>query len=149
MHIQINDGQTIFATHLIKQTKGTELPVPFSLPFQLEADGIVCYSPGETERARAMLDDMGITYAVEKLQHAPAHIAKAQGIKYASRSEAIAHLSKDKEPESQRLPNLMKKLAERDAEIVALRAEKDTEMVALKNELTALKGLLQTKGIMV
>lgn len=91
------------------------------------------------------LRELKIPYAVESIQHDPAHTAKAYGVKYASRSEAIDHFLKDKEPESQRLPNLMKRLDEKDAEIATLRAERDTEMAALKNELTALKGLLQTK----
>jgi len=150
MYLSVRDGVAVFATHLIRtEIKDRELAqklAPF--PLQVEAEGIVCYSQDEAERAKKALDDLGIPYVEEELQHDQAHKEKARGVKYASRSEAIAHLVEDKEPESQVLPNLRKRLNDKDAEIAELRAEKQAlrdDLNELKNDMRSIKGLLETR----
>lgn len=123
MRIQINDGVAIFATHFISAAiDRTDEKIREKLAFyQVEADGIAIYPDQDVLEAEWALRELKIPYTVEVLQPDLAHVAKTQGIKYASRSEAIAHLLEGKEPESLALPNLIKRLAEKEVEIVEMK----------------------------
>lgn len=151
MYIKVDDQKVIFATHILR----CQLPEEYDVErekllchYQKEPDGIVIYPDQNVLDVEWTLRELKIPYTVEAIQPDPAHTAKAKGVKYASRSEAIEHFLKDVEPESQRLPNLMKRLAEREAEIAVLKKEKDTEIQSLKGELATLKGVLIGKKIL-
>ena len=147
MYLQVNDGIVIFATHLIRaEIKDRELARKLA-PFQVESQGIIIYPDQDVGSAEAILTALNIPFVTEPLDHGE-HPIKAQGIKYASRSEAISHLLEDKEPESQVLPNLRKRLNDKDAEIAELRAEKQAlrdDLNELKNDMRSIKGLLETR----
>lgn len=100
-------------------------------PYQVEAEGVVVYPGDDLQRLETVLRDLGLPHTVEQLTHDPAHIAKARGVKYASRSEAIEHILDDKEPGSLVLANLRKRLDQKDAEINQLR----TALEKLQNTL--------------
>lgn len=123
------DGYVRFATHIV-HCEGAD-GVYCS---QRIDGGFLCYSAEELERLEGVLKESGIAYTVEPLQPDPALVAKAHGVKYSSRSEAIAHLTEDKEPESMIIPNLKAKLREKELEISQLRAEKDAQISQLKAE---------------
>lgn len=106
MYLMVVDDTVVFATHLIRATIEPDLDLGYL--FQRDADGLVCYSVEEKDNAEAALQVANIPYAVEPLSPDPAIKAKTQEIKYASRTEALAHLINDTEPESQKIPNMLK-----------------------------------------
>lgn len=124
MWLKTIDGNAIFATHFVhvqidRQDKNT---IEKLLHYQVETDGIVVYPEDDLQKLETILQDSGLSYTIEQLTHDPAHVVKTQGVKYASRSEAIEHILNDKEPESMIVSNLKKKLAEKDDEIKTMRA---------------------------
>ncbi len=114
MHVRVTDGVAEFATHRIacavdRQSEAVQRAMA---PFQVEATGVVCYSDAERAAAEAALQTLGVAYTVEAVKHLPAYAAKAQGRKYASRTELIEHLQGAMEhPESETMPKLMARLA--------------------------------------
>jgi hypothetical protein len=100
----------MFATHLI-ETKITD-DIKIELPLQIESEGVVCYSEEELAKAKFVLDKVKIPYTIKPLSFSAEMKQKVQGIKYNSRSEAIEHIQSNIEPESQRIPNLFKRLNE-------------------------------------
>lgn len=125
MQIRTVDGVAHYAKYLLK-TK--ELPEgdPF-FRFPSNEEGIVCFTDRELARAEAWLKEQGIgkdEYKIEELQPPPG-FEKTVGVKYASRSEAIAHIEQDIEPESLVLTRLRERVdaAERRAEAAELKAE--------------------------
>lgn len=107
MYLSVNDGIAIFATHIIKcNPEGVRENLA---PFQLEQNGVVIYPSDDMAKAETILQEHEIPYTVEILDYEQ-HKPKAQGIKYASRTEAINYFLNDDEPESQVIPNLRKKL---------------------------------------
>lgn len=140
MWLKTIDGNAIFATHFVHvqvncQDKNI---VEKLLQYQIEKNGIVVYPEDDLQKLEAVLQDLGLSYTIEQLSHDPAHVAKTQGIKYASRSEAIEHILNDKEPEGMIISNLKKKLAEKEAEVSNLKAE----MEKLKASVEQIKGKL-------
>jgi len=128
LYISVNDGVVIFATHFIKcNPEGARDNLA---PFQLEKDGVVIYSEEEKNKAESKLMELGISYAIEPLDYEQ-HKPKSQGIKYASRTEAIEHLLNDAEPESQVVPNLKKRLVDSEAK----HKEKDDKIKSLEERL--------------
>lgn len=125
MWFRVDDGSVVFATYFVhvQVDRQNESIMQKLLPYQVEADGIVVYPEDDSQKLEAILKDLGLSYKVEKLNHDPAHVAKTQGVKYASRSEAIEHILNDKEPESMIIPNLKKKLQEKEEKIVQLTNE--------------------------
>ncbi len=109
MLLKMEDGKVVFATHFLRcaVARDDEQTKQVLAPYQLEADGVVCYSETEAAAAKAALDRLGIPYTLEPQTIDPALVAKAQNVVYASRSEALAHLLENKEPESLRLPNII------------------------------------------
>lgn len=122
MHIRVDDGVAIFATHFLRaQIDRSDQGVSQKLaPFQCEADGIVIYPDQNIVDAEKILQELGIAYTIEEITQSPLHKQKCQGVKYCSRSEAIEHFVNDAEPESMVIPNLKKKLVEKDAKIASL-----------------------------
>ena len=130
MNITLRDGEVFFATHIIK---GTEMP--HELPFQVESEGVICYSEEEAENAKKALDKLGISYTVKQLKTTSGVKEKAKGIKYASRSEAIKHLQEYIEPESMLIPNLIKRLEKAEKR----NQELEAEITRVKNDVSAMK----------
>lgn len=91
------------------------------LPFQCEKEGIILCPHDNLAAAEDILKQLNIPYTVEVLTHDPLHIQKTKGVKYASRTECINHCLHDAEPESQIVPNLKKRLVEKDLEIAGLK----------------------------
>ena len=125
MRICTVDGVAHYAKYLIR---AKELPEgdPF-FRFPSNEEGIVCFTDRELARAEAWLKEQGIgkdEYKIEELQPPPG-FEKTVGVKYASRSEAIAHIEQDIEPESLVLTRLRERVdaAERRAEAAELKAE--------------------------
>ena len=107
----------IFATHYIEcNTEGVRKNLA---PFQCEKNGIVIYPYDDIVKVEAVLQEYEIPYTIEVLDYEQ-HKPKAQGVKYASRSECIKHLLDNDEPESQVVPNLRKKLDEKEERIKLL-----------------------------
>ena len=122
MHIRVDDGVAIFATHFIyAKIDRTNQGVSQKLaPFQLEQDGIVIYPDNNMVKVEVILQEFKIPYIVEILDYEQ-HKPKCQGIKYQSRTECINHLIiNDFEPDSQVIPNLKKKLIEKENKIKSL-----------------------------
>ena len=123
MQIRTVDGVAHYAKYLLK-TK--ELPGG-PIHFPACKGGILCFTDRELARAEAWLKEQGIgkdEYKIEELQPPPG-FEKTVGVKYASRSEAIAHIEQGIEPESLVLTRLRERVdaAERRAEAAELKAE--------------------------
>lgn len=127
MYLSVNDGAVVFATHLVQAVIPEGVREKLT-PFQLESDGVVCYSQREADEVANILTELQVPHTVQVLSHDQQHITKAQVTRYASRTEAIKHLINDEEPESMIIPNLLKRLKDKEAQIVAL-----------KNDLALLK----------
>lgn len=143
MRMSVNDGVAIFATHFIRAAVDREIAREKLAPYQVEVDGIVVYPGQDVLTAEKALKELGISYLVEELKLDPAHITKTQGIKYGSRSEAIAHMVEGKEPDSLIIPNLRTENTALKAENVTLK----TDLTTLKNDFNSLKTALVTKGV--
>jgi len=123
MYISVNDGVVVFATYLIRMTQDQTLEGDKHklAPFQLEGNTLVLYPHDNLATAEDLLKQLEIPYTIEELIHDPLHIQKTKGVKYASRTECINHCLHDDEPESQIVPNLKKRLIEKDLEIAGLK----------------------------
>jgi hypothetical protein len=120
-YIKVTDSKAYFATHFIHVGVTDEIREKINL--QVEKTGIVCYSVDELVKAKQTLDELGVNYTIEELRVDPALIAKAQGVKYLTPGEVKKHLLEDAEPESMIIPNLKKKLQEKEEKIVQLTNE--------------------------
>ncbi len=94
MLLKVDDGKAVFATHFLRCAvdRDDEKVREALAPFQVEADGVVCYSQEEADAARAALDGLKIAYTVEPQVVDRAVQEKAQANRYATRSEALRHL---------------------------------------------------------
>jgi hypothetical protein len=133
MKLKVEDGKTIFATHLIRFTQPEEYDYKFHEElvrcYQLEPEGFVAYDFDEAQLIVEDLKMCGICDAViEDIIIPSTYIDKVKDVKYASRTEALKHLIENVEPESMITPNLKKKLQ-----------EKEDRIVQLTNELNLLK----------
>lgn len=115
MYFKVDDGTPVFPTHIIQavvysgdEEVDQERRERLS-PFQVESDGIVCYSDAEKATAETTLQALGIAYTVEAQSVGQAMRDKVNGIKYASRSEALDHIQNDKLPND---PNLLRQRIE-------------------------------------
>jgi len=142
MFLKTVDGFVVFATHFIHVTLTSGQRGNFHA-HQIEKDGIVCYSQEEADLAVSKLKELNIPHTVETLSPDPALIAKAQGIKYASRTEAIEHLLHDKEPENLRLINLLKRLEKAEAEL----ADAKKELSNVKSRLATAEARLSKQEV--
>lgn len=120
MYFRVDDGNVVFADYLIRAEIPEDKRALF-IGFQCEPDGIVCYSEQEKVRAEETLTQEEVPFETEEINFTPEQKAKVEGIKYASRSEAIAHLLEDKEPESQVIPNLKREKARLAEELTKTR----------------------------
>ena len=84
-------------------------------------EGIICYTEKERERAERWLKDKGIEYKAEELPINPILEEKAEGIKYTSRSEALAHLAEDREPESEKINRLIRRVEAAEEELTRIK----------------------------
>ena len=114
MYLRMEDGKALFATHFIRAA----IPdvARKDIPLQVEPGGIVCCHSDELEQGTAYLDKLKIPYTIESLPEPAILKDKANGIKYASRTEALEHLLNDKEPESEVIPNLLKRVEKTEKE---------------------------------
>jgi hypothetical protein len=148
MYISVNNGKTIFATHLIKANIDKEIRM--ELPFQIETEGVVCYSAEEVEKVKIILDKLKIEYTIETIIFDEKQKEKTNNIKYTSRSEAIKHIQEDAEPQSQVIPNIKKindivgkKSVDLEIENFELKSENNmlgSEIVNLELRLLKLEG---------
>jgi pyrroloquinoline quinone (PQQ) biosynthesis protein C len=120
MHVKMVDGQAVFATHLVRMEINKKSRDKLG-HFQIESDAIVCYSTEELVSVESTLKELGALYTVESITHDAKHTTKAKGVKYNSRSEAIEHLLNDREVESQKLENILKKMNEMQVELDAVK----------------------------
>lgn len=95
MLFKVDDGKAVFATHFLRciVNRDDEQVRNTLTRFQVEADGIVCYSQEEADAARAALDELKITYTVEPQVVDQAVRDRASGRRYSSRSEAVQDLT--------------------------------------------------------
>ncbi|MDD4721975.1 MAG: hypothetical protein PHR07_04460 [Acidaminococcaceae bacterium] len=129
MQMRIVDGVAVFPV-LLFGCAG----VPKNIPQSTEIDGmtIVCYSVDEVRAIRKRLTQSGVKYTEHTPTNDDATIQKTKGIKYVSNTEALNHINKDVEPESQAIPNLKKVLAEKDKVIKSLTDKYDSLEAKLK-----------------
>lgn len=161
MYVKIVDGVAVFATQLIRcDVEATKESLP---RLQLRQEGIVIYPDDDIAEIEVILQEQKIPYTIEA-QDFTEHKTKAEGIKYASRTECINHLLNDNEPESQIIPNLKRKHKEKEAQIQALNekvkereikakmfmdeaANKDQKIKELEDRLAKIEEMLAKKGI--
>lgn len=121
MFIGVVDGTVVVAQYFIRlqydrRDKGVREKLGF---FQCEKDGVVIYPSDNLADAENALQQLNLPYIVEVLDY-EVYKPKAQGVKYASRTEAINHLLNDAEPASQVIPNMKKNLADKELKILAM-----------------------------
>jgi len=144
MYIRVNDGIIDFAIYLIKVELSKE-QWELLLEFQIETEGIVCYSEEEKSEIENILSDNKITFFTENIQVDPGHIIKSKDIKYASRSEAIIHLLEDIEPESEVIPNLKREKAKLQEELTLAKIDINNHKEKLKQTEDALLTVIFNK----
>ncbi len=131
MWLRIEDGNVVFATHIIKfRLDNIEIKNELISMFQFEKEGIIIYSEDFLELAKSKLDKLGIIFTIEELQWTQEQKDKVMGVKYLSRSEAIKHLTNNKEPSNQIIPNIKVKQNNIGIDLV----NKDLEILKLKNQ---------------
>ena len=96
MHICTVDGKVVFAKWVVGETPAFT---------EKERDKLI---------AESGLRPKAITFPKETIE-------KAEGIKYASRSEAIAHLTEDREPESEKITRLIRRVEAAEEELVKIK----------------------------
>lgn len=141
MYLSVNDGDVVFATHIIKVGNSQEnIRV---LPFQVEKEGVICYSEDELVKAKEKLDEMKIEYKVEIVLFDNSLKLKTQNMKFKSRSEAIKYLTNDDYmPELEIIPTLTKRLAAAEQENKELKTE-------LQKLSSSMKQIQQKVGVEV
>ena len=111
MYLKTVDRNVVFATHFITTIISNEQRDIF--PYQIEQDGIVCYSEQEKNQVEELLLQYNISYITEPLSFTDEQINKVKDIKYNSRTEAIKHLQDEvEEPESEIIPTLKREKKE-------------------------------------
>jgi len=159
MRICVNDGIVVFATHLVKATITDEMLQVEKTPLhrlQIEPEGFLCFSDKEREQAEKILSELKIPFQTEKLTFAKEHRDKTDGLKYASRSEAIKHINGEIEmPEHEIIPFLRREkkllksrldLVEADRELLKSRLDKvESEKESMKQRLDAMDVKLERK----
>lgn len=105
MHIRTVDGTAQYAKWLLRAR------VSGDHPFNADQEGVFCFDYRERIAAEERLNKQGTTCQVEELPEPPG-FAVTRGIKYASRSEVLAHIEQGIEPESMLIPRLREHLAE-------------------------------------
>lgn len=139
MRICTIDGTAHHAKYLLRVK---ELP---SVAIQLPAcgEGFLCFTDRELDRAEGWLKERGVEYKIEELQPPPG-FEKTRGVKYASRSEAIAHIERGTEPESLIVPRLRERLAA--AELKAEAAEQKALQAETRARATEDRLLILERG---
>lgn len=139
MYVLIIDGLVTFATHIVKASINIK-----EMPFNVESEGIICYSEGELFRAKAMLDGLKIKYTIDDIV-IPENLKQiSDGVVYASRTEAMGHLLEGKEPESKIIPSIGKALVNMELEKLQSKQETDllgSQLVALELKVLELSGV--------
>ena len=117
MSICTIDGTAYFGRWLLrcKIEKETEIT------HHVAAEGIICYTEKQKERAEKWLKDSGIEYKQEDLSVDRSLEEKAKGVVYSSRSEAIAHLMEDREPEGEKFKRLLARMDKLEKNVDELR----------------------------
>jgi Arc/MetJ-type ribon-helix-helix transcriptional regulator len=111
MYLKTIDGNVVFATYFITTVIPNEQRNLF--PFQIEQNGIVCYSEEEKNQVEGLLTQYNISYITESLSFTDEQITKVKDKKYKSRTEAIQHLQDEiEEPESEIIPKLKREKKE-------------------------------------
>lgn len=111
MYIKTNDGTVQFAEYFISTTIPEEQRNLFN--FQIEHNGIVCYSEEEKKQAENMLNQHKIHFTTEIIPFTQDQKNKVNNKKYKSRTEAIKHLQDEiEEPESEIIPTLKREKKE-------------------------------------
>ena len=105
MEICTVDGVVCFARWLVRAN------IKGETSYHVTEDGVFCYTENELSALKKQLDSEGEKYTVEELP-LPKEAEKCKGIKYRSRSEALAHITEDSQPESMVLPDLMYRLSQ-------------------------------------
>lgn len=108
MYIRILDGIVSFAEYFISTTL-TEQQRNIFRSFQVETDGIVCYSEEEKLQVENLLINNNITFLTEQIIFTEEQKQKVNNKKFNSRTEAIEFLNGViEEPESEIITNLKK-----------------------------------------
>lgn len=99
---------------------------------------IACYSLREKEQAIEIADKNKIRYTIENTTIEQKTISKVENVKYQDDIEVIDHVLHNIEPESQRIPNLLKRLDEAEAknrlipDLIARLEKTENEVNSLK-----------------
>jgi len=108
MYIRTLDGIVSFAEYFISTTL-TESQRNLFRMFQLEAEGVICYSEEEKLQAENLLIENSISFLIEQIVFTEEQKQKVSNKKFNSRTEAIDFLNGDiDEPESEIITNLKK-----------------------------------------
>ena len=151
LHISVADGMVKFPYCVIeRQDKNYDeydIFVHDALElFHRESNNkkIICYSSDEKDQVIKILNSFNINHTIEYFNYSATLKKKTQGIKYASRSEAIKHIEEDAEPKSQIIPNLEKRLQASEAKS-ALIPDLIARLESAEKELKAVKGIVAIK----
>lgn len=94
--------------------------VPPDAPYESDEGGIYAYVESEAQNVSKWLTKFNIEHTIEELPE-PTEAVKTKGIKYRSRSEALAHIAEDKVPESLSLSQLLTRLQSAEQEIQTMK----------------------------
>jgi len=94
MEMAVIDGIVHFAKWLVK----------------FETESMYCYTVAEKDALLLHLQRRDIKYTIEEVPEPVDTVTKTQGIKYNSRSEALAHIQENKTPDSIILPRVLDRL---------------------------------------
>jgi hypothetical protein len=105
MYLKTVDGVVKFATHLFSISVDDNIKKEFYI-YQIEPEGIICYSNTEATEVEFKLNNLGIQYSIQLQNIDPTIQAKVNNVQYTSCSEALDHITNDTEPESHVIPNI-------------------------------------------
>ena len=138
MHIATISGKATFAEYVVS-IKG-KYKFDSSFPFHVEDSQIVCYTGDEKNNVIAYLDKQKIDYTIEKLFTDAEIINKTKDILYQTPDEVRDHILHNIEPESQLIPNLLKRLKDSE-EKDQLIHELTTRLESVEREISSIKKL--------
>lgn len=110
MRICVMDGIACCAKWVIRAEFPSDIPTV--------DNEIYCYVEKEKDHLISFLKEKKIEYVINEIADPPG-FNLTRGIKYNSRSEALAHIEKHILPESQTVPLMQKKLTEQEGWIAA------------------------------
>lgn len=140
MYFRINNGEVVFPICVIQVNANLGGIKDFMGCSIYDNNKIVCYNLQEKDNTIEMINKRKLKYTIEGTAIEQGIKNKVKNIKYQNDIEAMDHIQNNIEPESQRIPNLLKRLDEAEAKN-RLISDLIARLEKTENEVNSLKKL--------